>query len=340
MSKYAAAHSNPKGPGDARPTALQIVEDENLIGKLSGKTVLITGANQGIGLEAVRALHATGATILMGVRDKVKGQKAIDDIRASDSASQAPLHLIELSLDSLDSVRKGAKEVLAQTDKLNILVLNAGVMCTPKGKTIDGFETQFGIDHVGHFLLFQLLVPALLAASTPTFNSRVVSVASMAHRAGGIRFHDFNFDEPDSYDPMLAYGQAKTANIYLANEIERRYGDNGLHATSLHPGMIDTNLGQYLDEDTRNYMHTNPDFQKVLKSPAQGAATTVYAALSKDWEGKGGKYLSDCAEDSPVSPDASLMSLESGYASWAYDEEKAAELWAESNKLVGLEADA
>jgi NAD(P)-dependent dehydrogenase (short-subunit alcohol dehydrogenase family) len=339
MSRYAQAHADPQGPNDARPTALQIIEDENLSGKLVGKSVFITGANQGLGLETARALHSAGATVYIGARNRTTGQLAIDDIQASD-ANDAPLHVVEISLDSFDSVRKAAEDLLAQNDKLNLLILNAGVMFSPKGKTVDGFETQLAINYLGHFLLFQLLKPALLAASTPEFNSRVISLSSTGHRAGGIRFEDLNFDEPDSYDPMLAYGQAKTANIYLANEIERRYGSQGLHALSLHPGIINTNLAKYMTQEMKDFMGNHPVFQKRLKSVAQGAATTVYAAVSKDWEGKGGKYLYDCAEAGPVRPDSDYMSVDDGYAEWIYDQDKASKLWTESIKLVGLEKDA
>ncbi|KAM0429274.1 hypothetical protein ACHAPT_006488 [Fusarium lateritium] len=341
MSKYVAAHNNPQGPGDARPTALQIIQDEDLLGKLAGKSVFITGANQGVGIETARAIHATGASVFLGVRDLVKGQQAIEYIKASDPENKAPLELIEISLDSFDSVRKGAEALLAKSKELNILILNAGVMYTPEGRTVDGFETQFGVNHLGHFLLFQLLKPALLAASTPTFNSRVVSVSSMGHRAGEVRFHDFNFEEPNSYHPWIAYGQSKTANIYMVNEIEKRYGNRGLHALSLHPGGVGTNLHRYItDPEILGIMDRNPELKKLVKSPAQGAATSAYAALSKDWEGKGGKYLNDCDEAGPAHPDSTTMSPDNGYAPWAYDEEKAAKLWAESCKMVGLGEDA
>ncbi|KAI8718052.1 hypothetical protein NCS52_00883100 [Fusarium sp. LHS14.1] len=339
MSRYAQAHANAQGPNDARPIALQIIEDENLIGGLVGKSVFITGANQGLGLETARTLHSAGVTVYIGARSHAKGQQAINDIQASND-NDTSLHVVEISLDSLDSVRKAAKDLLAKTDKLNLLILNAGIMFPPQGKTVDGFETQLAINYLGHFLLFQLLKPALLAASTPEFNSRVISLSSTGHRAGGIRFEDINFDEPDSYDPMLAYGQAKTANIYLANEIERRYGSQGLHALSLHPGVINTNLAKYMDQATKDFMGNHPGFQKQFKSVAQGAATTVYAAVSKDWEGKGGKYLYDCAEAGPVHPDSDYMSIDDGYAAWIYDEEEASKLWTESIKLVGLEEDA
>ncbi|UPL01225.1 hypothetical protein LCI18_012159 [Fusarium solani-melongenae] len=340
MLRYDSVHVNPQGPGDARPTAQQIVRDENLIGKLAGKTIFITGANQGIGLETARALHSTKATLYLGVRDRTKAQQVIDDIHASDPTNNAPLHIIEISLDSLNSVRRAANDFLARNDKLNILILNAGVMCTPEGKTVDGFETQFGVNHLGHFLLFQLLKPALLAGVTPSLNSRVVSVSSKGHRASEVRFHDYNFNEPGSYDATEAYGQSKTANIYLANEIDRRYGSQGLHATSLHPGAIKTNLLQYMDREILDSVESNEEIQKMFKSATQGAATTVYAALSKEWENRGGRYLVDCAEGPAVRPGSDPMSFDGGYSPWAYDGGKAARLWADSNKMVGFDTNA
>ncbi|WYZ34046.1 hypothetical protein EsH8_I_000322 [Colletotrichum jinshuiense] len=336
MSKYTASHVNPQGPGDARPTALQVVEDEGLIGKLAGKTVLVTGANTGIGLETARAFHATGATLFLTARDSAKAQQAIDGVKNGPGPkSGAPIHAIELRLDSLVSVRSAAREFLAKSEKLNLLVLNAGVMATPEGKTEDGFETQFGTNYLGHFLLFNLLKPALLSASTPEFQSRVISVSSMGHRASGVRLDDLDFKK-EPYEPWTAYGRSKTANIYLANEIERRYGFEGLHALSVHPGVIDTNLTQFLPKDVLDHFFNKDEaLQKLMKNIPQGAATTVYAALSKDWEGRGGKFLNNLAEEKPAKPDEDWMQNPVGYAPWAYDEETAKKLWEESNKLVG-----
>lgn len=210
-------------------------------------------------------------------------------------------------------------------------------MATPFGKTIDGFETQFGTNHIGHFLLFQLLKPTLLKSATPEFPSRVVSVSSIGHRSGEIRFHDFNFSEPNSYSPWSGYGQAKTANIYLANEIERRYGSQNLHATSLHPGGIATGLQVHV-ADMMKAMEGNKEVMKSLKSTDQGAATSVYAAVSKEWKEKGGRYLADCEEMGPV-VDRDMMAGDCGYAEWAYDEDKSKRLWVESLKMIGLEDD-
>jgi NAD(P)-dependent dehydrogenase (short-subunit alcohol dehydrogenase family) len=339
MSRYAAAQPIPNGPGDSRPTALQIIKDEGLEGQLVGKVILVTGCSSGIGIETIRALHATGATIFATVRDLSKGQTVIDEILTSTPSNKAPIHLIKMELDSFDSVKAGAKEVLQKTNTLNILINNAGVMSTPEGRTKDGFETQFGTNHLGHFILFQLLKSVLLSSSTPSFPSRVVAVSSFGHRASEIRFHDLNF-EKEKYDPWAAYGQAKTANIYFSNELERRYGPQGLHSTSLHPGSIATGLQQHMDPEVVKLMET-PEVARWLKSPEQGAATSVYAAVSEEWKGKGGKYLSDCVEQGPVREGSGSMSIgDDGYASWIYDEEKEVRLWKESLEMVGLKEDA
>ncbi|EXL42108.1 hypothetical protein FOCG_15460 [Fusarium oxysporum f. sp. radicis-lycopersici 26381] len=333
MSRYAEVHAKPQGPGDARPTALQIVKDEDLLGKLKGTVVLITGGNQGIGLETARALHATGATVYITARSPEKIDQGINDIMSwPEAKSEAPVYGIELRLDSFKSVRAAAEDFLAKADKLNILILNAGVMATPEGRTEEGFETQFGTNHLGHFLLFQLLKPALLAAITPSFQSRVISVASKAHRFGGIRWDDFNF-EKEAYNPWLAYAQSKTANIYFATELDRRYADQGLHGLSVHPGYILTNLGKYVDLST---IDLDGPIKNALRNKAQGAATTVYAAVSKEWEGRGGKYLADFVEERLVRPGVEPTSPELGHAAWIYDEEEERKLWELSERLVGL----
>ncbi|SPO06288.1 related to reductases [Cephalotrichum gorgonifer] len=337
MSRYADVYANPTHPGDARPTALDIIRDEGLVGKLTGKTALVTGGNAGIGIETVRALHAAGATVFLGARTVAKGEAAKADILASDPSNEAPIHVLEMSLDSLASVRAAAASLLSQTPSLNILICNAGVMATPEGRTSDGFETQFGTCHVGHFLLFSLLREALLAGSTPEFNSRVVTVSSIGHRVGPlVPDGDYNF-EKTPYEPWRAYGQAKTANIFMANEIERRYGAKGLHGLSLHPGGIKSGLQVHVDPATMASWDESPE---AWRSAAQGAATSVYAAVSKEWEGRGGRYLSNCVEMGPMDPNNSPISFaDEGYAAWAYDEDAAKTLWKDSCRFVGVEDD-
>lgn len=327
-SRYAEAHKSPQGPGDARPTALDIIKDEELEGKLADKVFLITGCSSGIGIDTARALSVTGAKLFLGVRDIAKGKSALADI-----LEPGRVELLKIDLNSLESVREAAQTFLQKSKTLNVLINNAGVMATPKGKTADGFETQFGTNHLAHFLLFQLLKSTLLASSTSNFNSRVVTLSSNGHRLFGIETVDYNFEHSE-YNPWVAYGQSKTANIYMANEIERRYGSQGLHALSLHPGGIKTGLQVHVSATVRESWLADRLINEHLKSNAQGAATTVYAAISKDWEGKGGRYLENCAESGPVQEPRTLFSL--GYAPHAFDEEKEKNLWLDSLKMVGL----
>ncbi|KAL5397103.1 hypothetical protein PMIN06_005940 [Paraphaeosphaeria minitans] len=329
FKRYAAAHENPKGAGDSRPTALQIIKDSETEGTLTGKVVLITGCSSGIGIETARAMKATGAHVFATARDINKGKTALAHI-----LEPGKLDLELLDLNSLASVRSFAKSFLSKTNnQLNILINNAGIMAIPEEKTEDGFEKQFGTNHLAHFLLFQLLKPALLASSTPEFHSRVVSVASLAHRYNNIDLDNIML-ENGAYEPNRAYAHSKIGNIYLANEIERRYGSKGLHANSLHPGGIWTGLQDHLD--TSNWK-ANPEVNDYMKNEAQGAATSVWAAVDKCWEGKGGKYLDNCQIAPPVSEDAGLFTT--GYAAWAFDEGAAKRLWNMSNKFVGLPDD-
>ncbi|MCJ1384396.1 hypothetical protein MMC17_007512 [Xylographa soralifera] len=334
-SRYYSVHATPRGTNDARPTALGIVNDEDLEGKWTGKIILVTGGSAFVGAETARALHATGATVYITVRDIAKGQSVIDDIFKSDPTNKAPMHMIAMNLDDLDSVRQGAEAFLKQSgDKLNQLICNAGVMATPYALTRDGYETQFATNYLSHFLLFQLLKPALMASSTPDYNSRIVMVASESHRMGEVRFQDYNFTE--GYHPMKAYGQSKTATIYMANMIDRRFGSGGLHALSLHPGAIRSNLTAHVRK-LAEPMWEIPAVKAREKTAAQGAATTVYAAISREWEGKGGRYLSNCMEMGPFQGKESIVVMDEGYAPWAYDQEKEDKLWADSLKMVGIE---
>ncbi|KPM42505.1 hypothetical protein AK830_g4041 [Neonectria ditissima] len=326
-SKYVSVHASPKGPGDDRPTALQIVQNEGLEGKLGGKVVFITGCSSGLGVETARALSKTGATLYLTARNQKKAKDALGDLLDLDH-----VHLLTLDLNSLDSVRACATEFLSKSKTLNILINNAAVMATPEGQTADGFETQFGTNHLAHFLLFQLLKPALLSGSDESFASRVVMVSSSAHRGGQVHFD--NISLKGIYDPWKAYGQSKTAMIWTANEIDRRYGSEGLHAFSLHPGGIMTGLQKHVPQETREYWATNEVITPFMKSTEQGAATTVWAAVAKALEGKGGKYLDDCQIIGPYDPKTG--DIGPGHASWAYDEEKEARLWDVSMEMVGL----
>jgi NAD(P)-dependent dehydrogenase (short-subunit alcohol dehydrogenase family) len=300
-------------------------------GQLTGKTVLITGCSAGIGIETARALKATGAHVFCTARNLEKGRSALSSL-----LEPGKLDLLHLDLNSLASVRAFAPVFLAASNnQLNILINNAGVMATPEGTTEDGFETQFGTNHLAHFLLFQLLKPALLAASTPELHSRVVVLSSLGHRSAPIDFDNVMLTG-GAYDPWRAYAHSKTANIYMANEIERRYGAEGLHAVSLHPGGIWTGLQVHVPSMKETLGH-KPEVIAYMKSTEQGCATTVWAAVARCWEGKGGRYLEDCQISPPV-PENHQMS-DRGYTKWAFDAENEARLWKLSNELVGFKED-
>jgi NAD(P)-dependent dehydrogenase (short-subunit alcohol dehydrogenase family) len=286
-TKYAPAYANPQGASDARPTAQQIIEDESLVGRLTGKVFLVTGCSSGIGVETARALASTGATLFLTARNISQTKTELADI-----LEPGRVELVQINLSSLASVRVAAKEISRRTSTLNVLICNAGVMATPYGMTSDGHETQFGTNHLGHFLLFELLKPLLLASVTLEFNSRVVMVSSTGHRGEGIRIGDYDFKKhPEEYTPWNGYSQSKTANIYMANEIERRYGGRGLHATSLTPGAIITPLQKHLDISVREGFMKNEPLLKILLTPEQGAANSVWAAVAKEWEDKGGVFF-------------------------------------------------
>ena len=317
-----------KGPGDARPTALQIVQDNDLVGGLKDKVILITGCSSGLGIETARALKETGAKLFVTARDRKKGEEALKDV-----LEPGKVELLMLDLNSLASVRKCAEEFVSQSSKLNILINNAGIMALPERTlTADGFEAQFGTNHLAHFLLFQLLKPTMLKSATPEFASRVVCVSSSGHRISGVHLDDLQLEK--SYDPWVGYGQSKTSNIYMANELDRRYGAKGLHGYSLHPGGIWTGLQIHMD--TSQYKG-KPEVERMMKSVEQGAATQVWAAVDKTLEGKGGKFLDDCQVARPVQANAARGSP--GYAEYAYDQEAAKQLWVESCKLVGVDDD-
>jgi NAD(P)-dependent dehydrogenase (short-subunit alcohol dehydrogenase family) len=293
VSKYNAAYNDPQGPGDARVTALQVVQDEAMINALSDKVFLITGCSSGIGVETARALHATGGRIFVTARDVARTEKVLADL-----ISQGRTTVIQMDLLSLSSVRKGAEEFLEKSaGKLNVLVCNAGIMAVPEVvKSEDGYESQFATNHLAHFLLFKTVQESLLASSTKEFNSRVVMVSSSGHRTpGGIRFGNYNFEEEkgEAYSPWAGYGQAKTANIYMANYIDRHFGPKGLHATSLMPGGIMTPLQKHISKDMMAQWAKDEKIVKSVVSEEQGAATTVWAAIGKEWEGHGGKFLEE-----------------------------------------------
>jgi NAD(P)-dependent dehydrogenase (short-subunit alcohol dehydrogenase family) len=329
-AKYATAWETPKGPGDSRPTAREVLKDEGLIGKLNGKVIVITGCSSGLGIETARALKATGARLFLTARNMEKGKQALQGI-----LEPGKVDLLKLNLESLESVRTCAEEIKHRTKSLNILITNAGIRHVPKGRTKDGFEMHWGTNHVSHFLLFQLLKPMMLESVMPDFHSRVVALSSTAHREARIDITDLNL-ERRGYNPVYAYSQSKLANVYMANEIERRYGSQGLHAWSVHPGGIRTGLQRPSLSDT--FMVFRSGVMRVLnimQSPEQGSSTTVWAATAKSLEGKGGKYLERCTISEPLKK--GYLPIDPGHSPYAYDQKDAESCWAATMKSIGME---
>ncbi|KAJ4353667.1 uncharacterized protein N0V89_005397 [Didymosphaeria variabile] len=340
MDRYVSLHIPPNGPGDQRPTAEQVLKDDDLNGKLTGKKILITGGTAGLGTEAARVLRKTGAKVWITARTFEKGRECAKKI-STDDESYPEVGVVVMDLSDLDSVRRGAESFLEECPKLNVLMTNAGVMACPEQRSAQDHELQFATNHLAHFLLFKLLQPALQAASAPKYQSRVVSLSSAGHRNSSI-FPDNYKLKGGIYTPFRSYGQSKTANILMANEIERRYGAQGLHAWSVHPGIIfETGISRHQEggaEGLEGRMNkADAEIAKLYKNTTQGAATQVWAAVGKSLEGKGGRYL----EDLQVSWKAgSTKATEwGGHEPYVYDEDLAKRLWKDSLEMVGLPAE-
>ncbi|MGK2948241.1 MAG: SDR family NAD(P)-dependent oxidoreductase [Acidimicrobiales bacterium] len=292
---------------------------------LSGRRVLVTGASAGLGVETTRALAAHGASVTMAVRDLGKGATAMEQVLADVPGADVDLRPLDLA--DLASVRSFAEGFLADHPVLHVLIGNAGVMACPQGTTADGFEMQIGTNHLGHFLLANLLTPALVAAE----GARIVLLSSAGHRLGDVDLDDLQW-ERQPYDPWVAYGRSKTANVLCAVGLDQRQRDQGVRAFAVHPGVIATELSRHLTEESMAAFRAmqRPGERTVMKSVPQGAATTVYAATSPDLDGQGGLYLEDCHVAS-VTDDPTERG---GVRAYALDPERADALWAVSEQLV------
>jgi len=294
---------------------------------LSGQIFAITGTSSGLGEESARVLAARGARIAMLARNAQANLEAAD--RICSSVPDADLSTHQLDLSDLASVERFAAEAADQFDRIDVLMNNAGVMACPLTRTADGFEMQFGTNHLGHFALTARLLPLLRQAESP----RVVTVSSGGHRICDVDLEDPNF-EHTPYDPWAAYGRSKSANVHFAAELARRFGPE-LVSLSLHPGAIPTNLGRHMTDEMTEAMNarikasssSGQGFQyKTLES---GAATQVWAATAPELANHNGKYLTDCNLAEPGTS-------EIGYAPHIYNPSTEAALWNLSERLVGL----
>ena len=305
------------------PFGFESTTDDVLEGvELTGVNVVVTGTSAGLGVETARALAAHGASVVGVVRDLDKARRNLDE------AGAGGVELYEADLASLSSIRTFADTFRAAGhDRIDVLIANAGVMACPQAATADGFELQFGTNHLGHFLLVNRLLPLLLTGSP----GRIVTLSSAGHRFANVSIDDPGF-ERTPYDPWVAYGRAKTANILFAVELDRRLRDRGVRATSVHPGGILTELGRHLTDETLGALLKARGERKVeWKSVPQGAATSVWAGFVAAGDEVGGRYCEDCA----VAPVIDDSNQSPGVMRYALDPEAAAALWARSEELVG-----
>jgi NAD(P)-dependent dehydrogenase (short-subunit alcohol dehydrogenase family) len=303
----------------------QTTTDEVLEGvDLAGCRILVTGASTGLGEETARALAEHGAAVVMAVRDPARGAAAADRIRGT--VPDAALEVRELDLASLASVRAFATALTADHDSVDVLINNAGVMACPYATTADGFELQFGTNHLGHFLLATLLAPALVAGAP----ARVVALSSRGHRFSDVDLEDPGFARSE-YDPWIAYGRSKTANALFAVGFDARFADRGVRAFAVHPGTILTELGRHLTDETLGALAAAmPPGGQHFKTLPEGAATTVWAATSPELDGRGGLYLEDChVADAMTDPNGA-----EGVRAYALDPDRADALWSLSERLV------
>jgi len=314
------------GPFGATSTTDEVLEGVNL----SGKRILVTGASAGLGVETARTLAARGAQVVGAARDLDKARRATEQVRAQ-AANGGGLELVELDLASLASVRACADSLNADGRSLDVVIANAGVMATPKGQTADGFETQFGTNHLGHFVL----VNRIAALMKP--GSRLVNLSSAGHRFSDVDLEDPNF-EHTPYTEFGAYGRSKTANILFAVEFDRRHKGEGVRAAAVHPGGIQTELGRYMTDAVREALIANINASQPAGAPQfswktipQGAATSVWAAIKAPADEIGGKYCEDCH----VAEIIDTAEIRGGVRPYALDPDHAKALWAKSEAMVG-----
>jgi len=285
---------------------------------LSGKVVVITGGHSGIGLETTRVLAEKGASVIVGARDIEKAKSALGDMKRTS--------VLTLDLADPRSIDKFGEEVLAAHPKLDILINNAGVMAMPETRDERGFEMQFATNHLGHFQL----TCRLEAALANSVGARVITLSSAGHRFSAVHFDDLNF-RSRPYEKWQAYGQSKTANSLFAVELDRRWRHRGIRSFAVHPGRIgETNLMRYMGEaELAAASQASP---ALMKTVAQGAATTVWAATSPQLAGTGGVYCADC-EVAPLVDDVSKHPA--GVLSYAVDDTAARRLWELSEEMIG-----
>jgi NAD(P)-dependent dehydrogenase (short-subunit alcohol dehydrogenase family) len=303
---------------------------------LKGKRILVTGVSAGLGVETARSLAAHGAKVVGAARDLNKAKAATEQVRKDAAANDGSFELVELDLANLKSVRACADGLLAKGEAFDVVIANAGVMATPFGRTADGFETQFGTNHLGHFVLVNRI------ASLIRTGGRLINLSSAGHRYANVDLDDPNF-ESTPYDPLVAYGRSKTANILFAVAFDKRHRERGVRAAAVHPGVIKTELARYADPSRiQNLVEQmnkqlaaegKPPFQ--WKTIPQGAATSVWAGVVAPADEIGGRYCADCNVGPIVPESVAITGVSDGVRGYALDPNTAEALWRKSEEMVG-----
>jgi NAD(P)-dependent dehydrogenase (short-subunit alcohol dehydrogenase family) len=317
---------------DANSTTDDVLSGINL----RGKRILVTGVSAGLGIETARALAAHGAHVVGTARDIGKAEAATAQVRKDAASGGGRFEIVALDLANLASVRGCASALLAKKELFDVVIANAGVMATPFGHTTDGFETQFGTNHLGHFVLVNRIAPLIREGG------RLVNLSSAGHRYANVDLEDPNF-ERTPYHPFVAYGRSKTANILFAVAFDQRHRGRGIRAAAVHPGGIRTELSRHMDAaalgqitDQLNKQlaaEGKPPFQ--YKSIPQGAATSIWTAIMGSPEEIGGRYCENCHVGQVVADDVTISAVSEGVRSYALDARNAAALWKKSEELVG-----
>jgi len=303
---------------------------------LKGKRILVTGVSAGIGVETARSLVAHAAEVVGAARDLNKAKAATEQVSKAAAANGGSFSLIELDLANLKSVRACADQLLANGEAFEVVIANAGVMATPFGHTADGFETQFGTNHLGHFVLVNRI------ASLIRDGGRLINLSSAGHRYSNVDLEDPNF-ERTTYEPFVAYGRSKTANILFAVAFDKRHRDRAVRAAAVHPGGIKTELGRYVEPGRLEKVIGEINQQLAAqgkgpfqwKSIPQGAATSVWAAVVAPADEIGGRYCENCHVGNVVPDDATITAVSEGVRGYAVDLKTAEALWKKSEEMVG-----
>lgn len=303
---------------NATSTTREVIEGVDL----TGIQAVVTGASSGLGVETARALASAGAAVVLVARNPDKLEEAAALVRAEQPGAQVDIAILDLA--DLDSVRAGAADLLARFPRIDLLINNAGVMACPLDRTAQGFEMQFGTNHLGHFLLTALLAPALVAGAP----SRVINLSSAGHKLGAVNLEDPNYQQRE-YNKWQAYGEAKTANALFSVGLDARGRSSGVRSFAVHPGVIVTELSRHLDQSDYEMLTAGGTREMSYKTLEQGAATSVWAATSPSLEGRGGLYLEDCQVAEPA-----VAGGDGGVEAYAVDPDIADGLWALSEQLV------